>query len=78
MMSSYKGEDMKYLTMIVLAFSLTACDVQKTETKAQVTQEQPEQDKSGEIGITSSGNAGLHITDNLCVNFTTGQTEVCF
>lgn len=70
---------MKYLVMIALALSLTACDVQSERTVQEQKQvEQVEKDKAGEIGITTSGNAGLHVTDNLCVNFTTGQMEVCF
>lgn len=30
------------------------------------------------VGVNTNGKAGLKINDNICVNFTTGLTEVCF
>ncbi len=30
------------------------------------------------VGVNTSGKAGLKINDNICVNFATGLTEVCF
>ncbi|QPB09034.1 putative secreted protein [Klebsiella phage Metamorpho] len=44
---------------------------------ADSTESSVEQQKTT-VGVNTQGKAGLKINDNICVNFTTGLTEVCF
>lgn len=31
-----------------------------------------------QVGVTYQGKPGLRMTENLCMDFTTGQTKLCF
>lgn len=67
---------MKILIILLIAFTIIGAgvgvclsiDIDDTESKV----EKPI------IGITTSGQAGVRTTDNLCMNLTNGQMQLCY